>query len=61
MNDISSGGMGSKAETFAQGFPNDIQSSHPWTDAWDGTDLVYAPNPTEMHLVTLRASDFHLH
>ena len=61
MSDISSGGMGSKAETFAQGFPNDIQSSHPWTDVWDGTDSVHAPNPTEMHLATLRASDFHLH
>jgi hypothetical protein len=29
MSDISSGGMESGAETFAQGFPNDIQSSHP--------------------------------
>ncbi len=61
MSDISSGGMVPRAETFAQGFLNDIQSSHPWLDVWHGTDSVHAPNPMEMLLATLRASDFHLH
>jgi len=61
MRDISSGGMESRAETFAQGFPNDIQSSHPWMDAWHGTDSVHAPSPMETLLATLRASDFQLH